>query len=55
MSDAFALAGAAGILLGAAIAALSDHFPRRRKTLQYGGGLLLVGGLTLIALVTPKI
>lgn len=55
MSDAVTIAGAVGIFLGAAIAALSDRFPARRNKLEYCGGLLLVGGLTLIALVTPKI
>jgi hypothetical protein len=55
MNPAFGVSGTIGICCGATIAAIADKFPARRTRLQYWGGSLLVGGITLVALALPML
>jgi hypothetical protein len=55
MSPAFGVSGTIGICFGAAIAAIADQFPAQRTRLQYCGGSLLIGGITLVALAMPML
>jgi hypothetical protein len=53
MNADLAIMGAIGIVLGASLAMIADRFPARRSTLQYWGGGLVIGGVTLVAFATP--
>jgi len=47
------IAGTLGILLGIAVAMSAGKFPARRVALERCGGMLLVGGIALVAFAFP--
>jgi hypothetical protein len=55
LNPVFGVSGTIGICFGATIAAIADQFPARRARLQYCGGSLLIGGITLVALAVPML
>lgn len=49
------LIGTSGILVGGVIAAIAGKFPARKASLERWGGLLLIGGIAVLAFAFPSV
>jgi hypothetical protein len=47
------IVGTLGILLGTAVAISAGRFPTQRVSLERWGGMLMVGGIALVAFAFP--
>jgi hypothetical protein len=45
--------GTLGIVIGVAVATTAGRFPARRAKLERCGGMLMVGGIALVAFAIP--